>query len=179
MMASLLRFLGLDLDDHDTSPKNEAISAIADALGSLEPEQAQFYATFAYLLARVAGADLRIDDGEKREMERILVQVADVTLAEAELVTRIAGTQMSELGATHNYLVTRRFGEIGNTADKIRLLECLCAVAAADDCITGEESTEIISIALELGLDRTQALAVRSQWKDKLAEFKRLPGETR
>jgi uncharacterized tellurite resistance protein B-like protein len=143
----------------------------------LEPDQAQFYAAFAYLLARVAGADLRIDDGERAEMERVLVQVAGIAAGEAELVIRIAGTQMDELGATHNYLVTRRFGQIGSEADKIRLLECLCAVAAADDTITGEESAEIISIAQELGLGRAQALAVRSQWKDKLAEFKRLPGE--
>ncbi|MBW2230854.1 MAG: TerB family tellurite resistance protein [Deltaproteobacteria bacterium] len=178
MMAGLLRFLGLEPEDPHDSGEGEAIAAIADALGTLEPGQAQFYAAFAYLLARVAGADLRIDDQEERQMERILVQVAGIPEDESELVIRIAGTQMHELGATHNYLVTRRFGEIGSEADKIRLLECLCAVAAADDTITGAESAEIISIAQELGLDRTQALAVRSQWKDKLAEFKRLPGET-
>lgn len=178
MMAGLLRFLGLEPEDPHDSGEGEAIGAIADALGTLEPSQAQFYAAFAYLLARVAGADLRIDDQEERQMERILVQLAGIPEDESELVIRIAGTQMHELGAAHNYLVTRRFGEIGSEADKIRLLECLCAVAAADDTITGAESAEIISIAQELGLDRTQALAVRSQWKDKLAEFKRLPGET-
>ena len=178
-MPSLLKILGLSQGDDDSPPESEAIGAIAEALGTLAPERARFFAVFAYQLARVAGADLRIGDEERQEMERILVQVADISADDASLVIRIAGTQMTELGATQNYLVTRRFGQIGSEADKIRLLECLCAVAAADDTITGDESAEIISIAQELGLSRAQALGVRSGWKEKLAEFKRLPGETR
>jgi uncharacterized tellurite resistance protein B-like protein len=176
-MASLRKLLGLVHDDDDTSGEGEATRAIAEALSTLPAEQSRFYAAFAFLLARVAGADLRIADEERREMEKILVQVAGISADEARLVIRIADTKNDELGATHNYLVTRHFGQIGSEADKIRLLECLCAVAAADDTISGSESAEIISIAQELGLGRAQALAVRSGWKEKLAEFKRLPGE--
>jgi hypothetical protein len=58
------------------------------------------------------------------------------------------------------------------------LLRCLYTVAAADGIITGDEALEITNVAEEIGLERADVLALRSEFKDKLAEFQKLPGET-
>lgn len=179
-MSLLLRFLGLD----EPSPRGaaeggQATRRIAEQLAELEPERARFFAAFAYVLARVAGADLRIEDCELEQMQRSLVRVAGIDEDEAALVAEIASVQADELGASDDYLVTREFRRISTREDRIRLLECLFTVAAADDVITGDESGEIMKVAQELGLARDEALAVRAGFRDKLAEFRRLPGETR
>ncbi len=44
-------------------------------------------------------------------------------------------------------------------------------MAAADGSITGDESNEILQIADELGFTRPEAIALRSQFRDKLSEF--------
>ena len=64
-------------------------------------------------------------------------------------------------------------------AERLSLLRCLYIVAAADGVITGDESGEITNIAEEIGLNRTDVIALRSEFKDKLAEFQKLPGEDR
>ncbi len=84
---------------------------------------------------------------------------------------------MEELGGTQNYIVTREFKVLATRSERIALLECLYSVAAADDLITGDESTEIRNIALECGLTHEDVLATRSRFKDKLAEFRRLASE--
>jgi len=177
-MSILLRFLGLENGPDDPGGESPSIGKIAAELGALEPEQARFFATFAYVLARVAGADLRFEASELNEMKRILVEIAGIGEPEAELVAEIATHQVRELGATHNFLVTRTFKEISSHADRVRMLHCLFAVAAADEVITGDESTEVLGIAQELGLSRQEALGIRTGFRQNLAELRKLPGET-
>ena len=59
-MAFLLRFLGLDEDSAPTSEESGVVRRIAERLERLEPEAARHLAAFAYVLARVANADLEI-----------------------------------------------------------------------------------------------------------------------
>ena len=106
-----------------------------------------------------------------------LSELTGIADSEARLVVQIASSRMEDLEATHNYLVTREFGQLSDTAEKIQLLECLYTVAAADGVITGDESNEVASIAEEIGLSRGDALALRSRFRDKLAEFRKLRGE--
>jgi len=160
-MSLLLRFLGIE------------------ELDSLPPERASFFAAFAYVLARVAGADLRMEDAERAEIKKQLVRVAGISETEAELVAAIAEAHVDELGGTENYVVTREFRRISSREERLRLLDCLYSVAAADDLITGDESNEVMNIALELGLERDEALAARSKFRDKLAALRKLPGEQR
>ena len=96
---SLLRFLGLG---GGASPARESdtIRRIAGELEHLPPDQAKYLATFAYVLARIANADLSIDASETAEMERIVHEIAGLTGAEAALVVQIAQSQARNLGGT-------------------------------------------------------------------------------
>jgi uncharacterized tellurite resistance protein B-like protein len=178
-VSLLLRFLGLSAPSASAShSESPAIRRIAEALSGMPPERARFFAAFAYVLARVAGADLRVEENERERSRDIVMRLAEVDADTASVVVEIAHGQMHELGASANYLVTREFRRISTRDEQIRLLDCLFAVAAADDVISGRESQEIMIIAEEIGVPRVDALAIRSRFKDKLSELRKLSGET-
>jgi uncharacterized tellurite resistance protein B-like protein len=170
---SLLRFLGLERAGREPSGETETVRRIAARLESLPPERARHLAAFAYVLARVAQADLAIDASESAEMERLVTGLGGLGPAEAALAVEIAKSQARLLGGTENYVVTREFRRIASAEERARLLECVYAVAAADGTISAVESAECAGIAEELGFTREEALAVRSRFRDKLSELRR------
>jgi len=176
-MSALLRFLGIEGDTRAPAADDGPLGRIADELEAIPPDRARFFACFAYVLARVAGADLRIDDAEVAEMEQLLVDHTGVPADEARLAVRIAQSEVDRLGGTYNYLITQEFGRTSSASEKLQLIQCLYAVAAADDVITGDENEDILSIAAEIGVPRGDALAIRSRFRDRLGTSRRLPGE--
>jgi uncharacterized tellurite resistance protein B-like protein len=172
---SLLRFLGFrgaPASRADDSAETETVRRIAAQLEALDPEVARFLAAFAYVLARVANADLLIDDDETREMQRIVESMGALRPQEAALAVEIAKSQTRLMGGTENYVVTREFARIASRRQRARLLQCLFAVAAADGSISAAEGGEIVAIAQELGFEREEANALRADYRDKLAVFK-------
>jgi uncharacterized tellurite resistance protein B-like protein len=149
----------------------QTVRRIASELDRLPVETARYLAAFAYVLARVAHADLEIDDSEVREIERIVKSIASLSEAETALVVQIAKSQAVLLGGTENYVVTREFRRISTPEQRSRLLQCLFAVAAADDSISGDESVEIAAIGDELGFTRAEINSLRGAYRDKLAIF--------
>ena len=174
---SLLRFLGLggsgDGHDRRDAAESDTVRRIANQLERLEPDQAKYLAAFAYVLARLANADLRIEASETAAMEETVTRVAGLSGGEAALVVQIAQSQATNLGGTQDYVVTRQFRQIASREQRGELLQCLYAVAAADGTISAEESAEIVKIAEELGFTRAEANSFRGQYRDKLAEFQR------
>ena len=169
---SLLRFLGLSrAQGAEEDAETETVRRIAGQLERLPPEQARFLAGFAYVLARVAHADLEIGADEVAEMEQIVRDIAHLTPPEAALVVQIAKSQAQHLGGTENYVVTREFRAIASAEQRGQLLQCIYAVAAADGTISAIESNEIMRIAEELGFTRPEANALRASFRDKLSEF--------
>ena len=169
---SLLSFLGLTDDRPERSRDTETVRRIAGQLARLEPQQAKHLAAFAYVLARLAHADLEIDAAETAEMERIVKGLAHLADAETALVVQIAQSQARLLGGTENYIVTRQFRDLSTREERAELLQCLYAVAAADGTISTNESAEIVAIAEELGFTRAEANSLRSAYRDKLAELR-------
>lgn len=172
-MSLLSRFLGLK----DTSDREEPSSmrTIVAQLDGLPPERAQFLAAFAYVLARVAQADMQVDELEVTAMERSIAALSGLSDEEAALVTELAIAQAGAQGETDDYLVTREFRKLSQRGDRLRLMRCLYAVAAADDSIVSAESREIRAIGEELGFMRSEVNGLRLEWRDKLAELQKLP----
>jgi uncharacterized tellurite resistance protein B-like protein len=170
---SLLRFIGIAKEAAPAAGETRSIREIAARLERLPPEQARFLAGFAYVLARVANADLEIAAAEAEEMRRTVRMLAGLSADEADLVVEIAKSQARLLGGTENYVVTREFRRSSTPLQRAQLLECLYAVTAADGTISGAESREIANVAEELGFTRAEANALRSRYREKLAEFQR------
>ena len=169
---SLLRFLGIGRSAPDER-ETDTIRRIAGELEHLPADQAKYLATFAYVLARLANADLRIDARETTEMERIVHRLAGLSEPEAALVVQIAQSQARHLGGTQDYLITRQFRLLATREQRADLLGCLYAVAAADGTIASDESAEIVKIGEELGFTRAEVNSLRSEYRAKLAEFQR------
>ncbi len=170
---SLLRFLGIGgKDDRPDGGETATVRAIAERLERLDPETSRFLAGFAYVLARVAHADLEIAPEEADAMRRIIHELAELGDEETDLVVEIAKSQARLLGGTENYVVTREFRSHTTRDQRVKLLECLYAVAAADGTISGPESGEILAIADELGFTRAEANAYRSRYRDQLPELR-------
>ena len=172
-MSLLSRFLGLK----DTSDREEPASmrTIAARLDGLPPERARFLSAFAYVLARVAQADMHVDPLEVTAMEGSVAALSGLSDEEAALVTELAIAQAGALGETDDYLVTREFRKLSQRGDRLRLMRCLYAVAAADDSIGSAESREIRVIGEQLGFMRSEVNGLRLEWRDKLAELRKLP----
>jgi len=170
--VSILRWLGISDDAKpEAAAQTASVREISARLERLPPQTARYLAAFAYVLARGAGADLRIEDAEAAEMRRIVSELADLAPDEAELVVEIARSQVRLLGGTENYVVTREFKNLATRVQRAQLLECLFAVAAADGTVAPAESAEIIAIAEELGFTRAEANAVKAKYRERLSEF--------
>ena len=145
-----------------SSADTDTVRKIAAALDRLEPGKARFIAAFAYILSRVARADLTISDVEQLAMERLVSEKGGLPEEQAVMVVQMAKTQSILFGGVENFLVTREFDKIATREQKIALLHCLFAVSAADQSISSAEDTTIRGIADELHLDRGDFIAVKS-----------------
>jgi len=148
------------------------IREIVDALDSLDQEQARYIALFAYVLGRVAHADMEIDEEETREMERQVVEHGAIPSEQAMIVVQMAKTHNQLFGGTEGYLVTREFDQVTSKDEKMDLLECLFAVSASDESITSVEDAEIRKISGELHLSQRDFIAVRSRFREHLEVLK-------
>ena len=172
---SILKMLGLDSSGTDRA-RNEAdrdtVRKIVNELDHLPADHARFVATFAFILSRVAHADLQISEDETRAMERLVVEKGGLPEEQAMIVVQMAKTQNLLFGGTDNFSVTKEFKKLSSREQKLALLRCLFAVSAADDSISTVESNEIRQIAEELGLDRSDFTELRTEFRDHLAVLK-------
>jgi uncharacterized tellurite resistance protein B-like protein len=150
----------------------ETVRKIAAQLDLLDPEKARYIAAFAYILSRVARADLEISDEEQRSMEQLVQEKGELPEAQAVMVVQMAKTQSILFGGVENFLVTREFDKISTREQKIALLHCLFGVSAADHSISSAEDTTIRTIADELHLDHADFIAVKSAYGSLLATRK-------
>jgi len=173
---SIREFLGLR-DDAGRSPAPASVEAatvrkIVAALDALQPDRARFIAAFAYILSRVAHADLVIGPEETAVMESLVRDRAGLPEEQAVLVVQMAKSQNRLFGGTENFLVTREFARQATNEQKRALLQCLFAVSAADESISNTEDNEIRRISRELRLGHDDFIEARSAFRDYLAVLK-------
>ena len=150
----------------------DSVRRIVDSLDQMDPERARYLASFAYILSRVARADLKVSADETRAMERIVCEHSGLDQQQAILVVQIAKNQNLLFGGTEDFLVTREFNKLASREQKLSLLHCLYSVAASEQHVSVVEDNEIRRIASELGLEHHEVIAVRSRFRDDLSVFK-------
>ncbi len=176
-MLSIRRLLGLEhAQEALPSSDTETVRRIVRELEALPAEQARYIAAFAFILNRVARADLEISDVETARMESIVRNYGSLSEAQAILVVEVARTQASLLGATEDYLVTREFKKFTTREQRQQLLHCLFEVSAANDSISVAEEELIRQISSELEFAHADYIATRSAYSAKRAVLKGLPG---
>ncbi len=174
---SLLRFLGIRGRGRGRRRDPRSLVELEARLESLPPEESRFVAAFAYLLARIAGADLRFEDTEQAEMARRIEHFGGVDAEQAKLLAEHA-VHMAEMhSSSDDHLVARAFGEMSSREERLKLLRCLYAVAAADDNISTREDNEIFEVGRTIGASREDVVALRAEFRAYLGSLKALPTE--
>jgi uncharacterized tellurite resistance protein B-like protein len=170
---SILRLLKRNAgSDSKPSTETEAVRKIIQSLDQLDQERAKFIAAFAYLLSRVARADLHISLEETDAMEKIVMERGGLPESQAVMVIQLAKTQNVLFGGTENFRVSREFNSIASHDEKMNLLDCLYSVASADHSISTVEDNEISQIADELRIEHRDLISIRSRYRDQLAVLK-------
>jgi uncharacterized tellurite resistance protein B-like protein len=163
---SLLAWLGLS-SAPARDPESEVVHRISEQLDAMDPGEARHLSLFAFLLARVANVDLVVQPAEVAEMERLVATHGGLRPSQAAMVVEIARATQRMLGPTHNFVAIREFRDAATTEQKVGLLHCLFAVAAADGVVATSEEEEIRTISRGLLLDDRDYLAVRAGFSDK------------
>ncbi len=176
-MRSLLELFRSRSSDARTSGETATVRKIVAALDAMEGERAQFIAAFAYLLSRVANADLDISAEETRTMEQVVESFGDLPEEQAILIVEIAKSQNRLFGGTEDFQVAQEFKRLATRAKRVELLHCLFAVSAADNEISSTEEVQIRQIADELGFSHREYVEVRSSYSDKRTVMRRFKGE--
>jgi hypothetical protein len=122
----LLELFGLKSAPAQAESKStsETIRRITEQLDRMEPARAKYIAAFAYLLGRVAHADLNVSDQETREMERIVENIAGLPEEQAILVVQIAKSQHALLAARKTSLSPK-----SSPASRRAPRNCRCSTA--------------------------------------------------
>jgi len=149
-----------------TAGDTETVRRIVSRLQELPAERARFVAAFAYVLSRVAHADLDISAEETAKMEDLVRSRSGLPEEQAVLVGEIAKSQNRLFGGTENFLVTREFATMSSPEQRRELLDALFAVAAADGGISTAEESQIGQIASELGFSQREYADARSAWNE-------------
>src|SRR5688500_14192105 len=169
-LKSIRAWLGADTtNDQEFAPLRETL----DALDHLEPDRARYLGAFAYLLGRVAHADQQVSPEETAAMEALVQEHGELSQDQAMLVVQLAKTSNLLFGGTANFLIAREFASLATYEQKVALVRCLFALAAADASISMAEEGEIHRIANELRIDHADLVSLR------VAHQNRLPGVRR
>src|SRR4026209_338393 len=86
------------------SGDTETVRRIVAELDKLDPRRARHLAAFAYILSRVASADLHVSEVETAAMVGLVRREGDLPEAQAVLVVEMAKSQSRLSGGTENFL---------------------------------------------------------------------------
>jgi uncharacterized tellurite resistance protein B-like protein len=158
------------VDETDT----ETVRRIVAQLEALPLEERKLLAGAAYILVRVANADLSFSDAEVAAMEQLVRERGELSEAQAVLVVEIARNQAELYGGTEDYLVTRAFAASATPEQRERLLRYAFAIAASDGSISALESAELNEVGKELGFATSEVDAIRLEHREQLAAVQQM-----
>lgn len=162
---SIRSWLGIDRRE---PPEFAPLRETLDALDHLEADRARYLAAFAYLLGRVAHADLHVSAEETQAMELLVEQQGGLSHEQAMIVVQLAKTSNLLFGGTANFIVAREFSTLATYEQKLALMRCLFTLAATDDTISTTEEGEIHRIANELRIEPADLVALRVEYQRNL-----------
>jgi len=101
-------------------------------------------------------------------MARVVVEHGRIPPEQAAIVVRIARAEAARAAGNDDFLVTRELAGIASREEKLALVDCLFAIAAADESILTVEDNEIRRIANELKLEHGDYIAARAGYLQHL-----------
>jgi tellurite resistance protein len=150
-----------ELQAVDDEAPDEAPEVFGGLLDGIKPRHARYLSAFAAVLARVAYIDREVTADEAEMMTQIIQRVDDVPPADARLIVAIALGGARTVGEEDGREAAQTLGLVATRAQRLGLLRCLFAVAAAHSGISAEEHAKIEQIGQELALNATDLATCR------------------
>jgi uncharacterized tellurite resistance protein B-like protein len=173
---SLLAHLGLGSPPStSTVADDDLVSAVRARLARLPAARAEMIAAFAGLLIRVAAADDDVSPAEAAALRRLVAARAGLGADETEAVADLVTSRLESLSGIEYSRLTRTLNEHASPEEKLQLLDCLYAIATADDLVTVVEEEQIRAVARALMLSHEQLIEVRHRYADRLEVLRDLP----
>lgn len=172
---SLLARLGLAPSPAAADEADDLIGAVRKRLARLSAERAEMVAAFAGLLMRVANADGVVSETEAVALRRLVEERTDLGHEETEVVATLVTGRVEGVAGIEYSRLTRVMNAHATPAEKLQLLDCLYAVATADDLASVAEEEEIRAVARALMLSHVQLIEVRQRYAAQLEVLRGLP----
>lgn len=125
------------------------------------------------LMARIAFADLKIEDTERSSIEKSLTQWMELSSEEAKSLTALCLEEVKDLAGVENHLYCLPIRESLPENERYQILVTLFHVAAADGNVENMESEEIRNIGKALLLEHKHFISARSTVLEFLGSLKK------
>jgi uncharacterized tellurite resistance protein B-like protein len=160
----ILKLVGLE----DQAPSGEDTLPVERALKSLGNDRGKYLAAFVYILGRVARADSTFSPEEGAEVLRLIREESGLPEPQARIVLELA-QRRGDTEETVDRLVSGQFSRLAVREQKLGLVNCLFAVAAAEGKISALEEEMIKRIADEIDLTDRDFVSVRYRYLKQLS----------
>jgi uncharacterized tellurite resistance protein B-like protein len=160
--------------DAPADTETETVRRVVAAVDALSVEERRQLAGAAYVLMRVAHADLAASDEELAEIDRLARERTGLTPDQAQVLVDIVRNQSELVGGTEDYVVTRQFAAEASAERRMNLLRYGFDVAAVDGSITADEVATLNEVGKELGFAASEVDAIRLEHRDQLAAIQRM-----
>lgn len=125
------------------------------------------------LMARIAFADLKIEETERSSIEASLTKWMELSSDEASKLTSLCLDEVKELAGVENHLYCLPLRESLTENERYQILVTLFHVAAADGNVENMEGEEIRNICKGLLLEHKHFISARSTVLEFLGTLKK------
>ncbi len=136
------------------------------------PEEILLATCIAGLMARVAYADMKIENSEKDSMKKALSHLSNLNKEEVDAITTLAIDEVKDLAGLENHLYCKPISENLSEMERFDIVKALFELAASDGGASNNEGEEIRYICTALLLEHKHFIAARAGVLDKLDSLK-------
>lgn len=156
--------------------KEEFTSRLHEKLTKKFPHKSEEFhlkaACLSGLMARIAFADLKIEESEKIVITESLVKWMKMSEDEASALAHLCTEEVKELAGVENHLYCLPLRESLSINERYQIVETLFSIAAADGTVENQESEEIRNINTALLLEPKHFTAARATVLEYLASLR-------
>jgi uncharacterized tellurite resistance protein B-like protein len=174
-LQRLLAALGLHDDDDASRAERPLLRRVRDELSRRGVERLEYLAAFAAQLARVAGVEGGISDEETAAIAARLRTAGKLSEADAALIADMLRHERDGLANVQAQELTRAINAGASDDEKLALLDCLYAVAAADHLVSDVEEQEIRRVAEAILVPHRVLMDIRTRYRDRIEILQNLP----
>jgi uncharacterized tellurite resistance protein B-like protein len=147
-------------------------ATVRQALPNADDVTVRIVASTAALLLCVAYADLDYTIDEEEVLCEMLSQVRGLSEADVTVIAHVLREHTVSIASAESTAYARELLDLTETDFRLKVLDVLVDVAAADDEICVNETNMLRSIAKALGLSQEEYNASQARHRDKLAVLK-------